>query len=181
MAKRLQGSAHAKHLKRIASLAIVKELTTQVGTAAKNLSSKEGSDNDEAMEIAEFNQEDPDSCEALASFKKEDQQSIKSKSSEQQASNVADRPQSTSSVHQKQKNRKLKNLNIIKTTAERPKPEKKLKDWHTKHHICKSSKRAKGQVSDRVVKPNKKIKEIGQRFQMTLVKETFSLLNSKQS
>ena len=180
MAKRIQGSAHAKHLKRIASLAIVKELTTQVGTAAKNLSSKEGSDNDEAMEIAEFNQEDPDSCEALASFKKEDQQSIQSKSSEQEASNVADR-QSNSSVHQKQKNRKLKNLNIFKTTAERPKPEKKLKDWHTKRLISKSSKRTKGQVSDRVVKPSKKIKEIGQRIQMTLVKETFSLLNSKQS
>lgn len=28
MAKRLQGTAHAKHLKSIASLAIVKELTT---------------------------------------------------------------------------------------------------------------------------------------------------------
>ena len=43
-----------------------------MGTAAKNLSSKEGSENDEAMEIADFDQEDPDSCEALASFKKVD-------------------------------------------------------------------------------------------------------------
>ena len=72
MAKRLMWTAHAKHLKSPASLAIVKELTTQVNTVQKNMSSKECSDSDEVGELKDLHLGDADSCEVLASFIEED-------------------------------------------------------------------------------------------------------------
>ena len=170
MAKRLQGAGHEKHLKGLASLAIVKELTT-LNTAPKNMSSKEGSvKQDDVMDMDDDSQQEeiPISCEALASYHKKEQQCIKAKSSEQQMSNIAEfMPQSTSSKSS-QKNRKLLNLNISQICAQKPKTDKKLKEWHKKHYIGKQQKRVNHRVSDKKANIEKKVKERGQRIQMTL-------------
>ena len=145
------------------------------------MSSKECSDSDEAGELKDLHLGDADSCEVLASFIEEDQQSIKSKGSEQQWSNIADKFQSTSSVHQNMKNRKLQNLNISKVTANRQNQEIKLYGWTKKPLISKASKKTKDRITNRKVKPSFKVKQLG-RIQTTFGKETtFSLLDSKQS
>lgn len=119
------------------------------------------------MEFEDLGQEDANSCNAKASLYQNDKHSILSKSSDYQMSNKADFvPLSTSSKNPPE-TLKTKDLKISKICA--PKPKKKLKEWHKNHCIGKSQEQTKHRISDRDkgVKNGSKVKQTGQRVQMT--------------